>query len=158
MTIVYVLALLVGVLAGLRALAAPAAVSWAARFGVLKVHGTPLAFLGQAATPWLFTLFALFELVTDQLPSTPRRTVPMQFAARVLSGGLCGAAVGLSYGVPLGGLLAGAIGAVFGTLVGYRVRTRLAAAFHRDRPAALIEDATTIGGLVLIVLALASIA
>src|SRR5262249_20109591 len=105
---VYIIALLVGILAGLRTVAAPAAISWAARFGVLEVGGTPLAFLGQTFTPWILTLFAIVELVTDQLPSTPSRRVPMQFVARVLSGGLCGAAIGVSFGSSVGGLLAGA--------------------------------------------------
>jgi uncharacterized membrane protein len=57
-----------------------------------------------------------------------------------------------------GGLLAGALGAVLGTLGGYELRRRLAAAFHKDRPAALIEDTGTIVGLVFVVLAMASLA
>ena len=39
-------AFLIGVVAGLRALTAPAAVSWAAHLGWLKLEGTWLAFLG----------------------------------------------------------------------------------------------------------------
>jgi uncharacterized membrane protein len=155
---VYLLALLVGVLAGLRAAVAPAAVSWAAHLGLLKLHGTFLAFLGYAYTPWILTLFAIAELITDQLPSTPSRKVPVQFAARVFSGGLCGAALGASVDALAGGLVVGALGAVIGTLGGYELRRRLAAAFHKDRPAALIEDAGTIGGLLLVVLAVASLA
>ncbi len=42
----YGIALLIGVVAGLRAMTAPAAVSWAAALGLLKLQGTPLAFLG----------------------------------------------------------------------------------------------------------------
>ena len=41
---IYVLAFLIGVVAGLRAMTAPAAVSWAARLGWLNLQGTPLAF------------------------------------------------------------------------------------------------------------------
>ena len=51
----YVLAFLIGLVAGLRAMTAPAAVSWAARLGWLNLQGTPLAFLGAAVTPWIFT-------------------------------------------------------------------------------------------------------
>ena len=47
----YVLAFLIGVVAGLRAMTAPAAVSWAARLGWLNLAGTPLAFMGAAVTP-----------------------------------------------------------------------------------------------------------
>jgi uncharacterized membrane protein len=155
---IYCLALLVGIFAGGRAMAAPAAVSWAAHFGWLNLHGTWLAFLGRAYAPWVFTLFAISELVTDQLPSTPSRKVPAQFVARILSGALCGAAVGASIGSSAGGLLAGVLGAVLGTLGGYELRRRLAAAFHKDRPAALLEDGAVIVGLLFVVLALASLA
>jgi len=149
-----VLALLIGVVAGLRAMTAPAAVSWAALLGRLALGGTWLAFLGHPWTPWVFTLLALGELVTDQLPSTPSRTVPVQFGARILAGGVSGAAIGASAGALIGGLLAGVAGAVIGTLGGRAARARLAAALGSDRPAALLEDAVAIGGALLIGLAL----
>ena len=144
-----VLALLMGVLAGLRTLTAPAAVSWAARVGWLDLHGSRLAFLGNAVTPWILTALALAELVTDQLPKTPSRKSPVQFGARIVSGGFSGAAIGMGAGNWVIGVVAGAIGAVIGTLGGYEFRRRLAAAFHRDRPAAFLEDAVAIGGSVL---------
>lgn len=52
------------------------------------------------------------------------------------------------------GVLAGIVGAVIGTLGGRAARARMAAAFGRDRPAALIEDAVAILGALLIVWAL----
>jgi uncharacterized membrane protein len=45
------LAFLIGVISGLRAMTAPAAVSWAAFFGLLNLEGTWLAFLGYRFTP-----------------------------------------------------------------------------------------------------------
>ena len=78
------LALLIGIVAGLRAMTAPAAVAWAAHLGWISLDGIWLAFLGYRFTPWIFSLFALVELITDQLPSTPSRRVPPQFAARVI--------------------------------------------------------------------------
>jgi uncharacterized membrane protein len=45
------LALLIGVVAGLRAMTAPAAVSWAASLGLLTLDGSWLAFLGYRLTP-----------------------------------------------------------------------------------------------------------
>jgi uncharacterized membrane protein len=151
---VYVLALLIGVVAGLRAMTAPAAVSWAAHLGWLPLQDTPLAFLGFTATPYIFTVLAIVELITDQLPKTPSRTVPMQFGVRIVLGGLCGAAIGAAHGGLPGGLIAGVVGAVIGTLGGARARGALARAFGRDLPAALIEDAVAIVGAVLIVMAL----
>ncbi len=148
------LALVIGIVSGLRALTAPAAVSWAARLGWLDLSGTGLSFLGSTFAPWILTALALGELVTDQLPTTPSRTVPIQFGTRVLTGGLSGAAIGASGGALATGLAAGVAGAVIGTLGGRAFRARLATAFGSDRPAALIEDALAIGVALLVVLAL----
>jgi uncharacterized membrane protein len=142
----YLLALLIGGVAGLRTLTAPAAVSWASHLGRLHLDATWLAFLGYAWTPWILSLLAAGELVIDQLPSTPSRTVPLGFGARIVAGGVSGAAVGTAGGTMVGGMLAGIAGAVIGTLGGHRFRTRLAAAFRSDRPAAFIEDAIALGG------------
>lgn len=151
---IYLLALLIGIIAGLRAMTAPAAIAWAAHTGVIDLSGSPLAFLGYAWTPWIMTILALAELVTDQLPTTPSRTVPVQFGTRILSGALCGAAIGFAGEALWIGAIIGAIGAVIGTLGGREVRARLAAVFGKDRPAAIIEDIVAIGGAVLILLAI----
>ena len=151
---VYLLALLIGMIAGLRAMAAPALVSWAAHLGWIDLSGTWLAFFGNVWARWILTLMALTELVTDQLPSTPSRTVPLQFGARILMGALSGAAIGAGGGSLAGGLFAGVVGAIVGTLGGHAFRARLAGAFGRDRPAAFIEDAVAIGGALLIGVAL----
>ena len=125
----YVLAFLIGVVAGLRAMTAPAAVSWAARLGWLNLQGTPLAFLGAAVTPWIFTVAALGELVNDKLPKTGSRKAPPQFIARIVMGALCGAAVGAARARrSRPGSSLGALGAVAGTLGGYEFRSRLARA------------------------------
>jgi uncharacterized membrane protein len=151
---VYLLAVLIGVIAGLRTAMAPAAVSWAAWLGWLPLAGTPLAFL---ASPWavgILTLCAAAELVADQLPSTASRKVPVQFGARLLTGALSGAAIGAAAGMLVPGLIAGVVGAVLGTYGGAAARASLARAFGRDMPAALIEDAVAIGGAFLIVYSL----
>jgi uncharacterized membrane protein len=145
---------LIGIVAGLRTFTAPTAISWAAWSGQLALEGSWFAVFGYRWTPWIFTLLAIGEFVGDQLPSTPSRTVPMQFGARLLSGAICGAAVGWPGGAVLGGLLAGVVGAVIGTLGGHAFRRRLAALFKKDPPAALIEDAIAIAGAWLIVQAL----
>jgi uncharacterized membrane protein len=148
------LALLIGIVAGLRAFTAPAAISWAAHLGWLHLDGSWLAFLGYRFTPWIFSALALFELVGDQLPTTPSRKTPPQFVTRLVMGGLSGAAIGASAGALIVGLAAGVVGAVIGTLGGAALRARLAAMFGSDRPAALIEDVIAVGGAALIVLAL----
>jgi uncharacterized membrane protein len=150
----FVLPLAIGLIAGLRAMTAPAAVSWAAKIGWLNLAPTSLAFLGYAFTPWILTVLALAELVTDQLPSTPSRTVPIQFGARIVSGGLSGAAIGAAHGALVTGLVGGALGAIAGTLGGRAFRAKLAAAFGSDPPAAFTEDAVAIVGAILILAAL----
>ena len=150
MAAIYVFALLIGVVAGLRAMTAPAAVSWAARLGVLNLSGSWLAFLGNAWVPWVLLVAALGELVTDQLPTTPSRKVPVQFGARILTGAFSGAAIGVAADNWIVGALCGAVGAVAGTLGGAAARGRLASAFGRDRPAAVIEDLVAVGAAFLI--------
>ena len=141
---VYFLAVIIGVVAGLRTMTGPAAVAWAAHLGWLHLEGTWAAFLGSAWSAWIFSVLACLEYVADQLPSTPSRTVPMQFGARLASGALCGAALGTAGGSWLGGLVAGVLGAVVGTYGGAAMRGRLAKAFGGDRPAGLLEDVVAI--------------
>ena len=147
----YVLAFLIGIVAGMRAMTAPAVVSWAARLGWLNLQGTPLAFLGAAVAPWIFTVAAVGELVNDKLPKTGSRKAPPAFIARIVMGALCGAAVGAPSQALAAGLVAGAVGAVAGTLGGYQFRARLARAAGKDLPIALLEDATAIALAILVV-------
>lgn len=151
---VHLLSLLIGIVAGLRAMIAPAAVSWAAHLGWLRVDGTPLAFLGYAWTPWVFSVLAIGELITDKLPFTPSRTVPAQFGTRILAGAFAGAAFGAMHGWIAVGAILGAIGSIIGTLGGRAARRALATSFGKDRPAALLEDIVAIVAAVFIVRAL----
>jgi uncharacterized membrane protein len=139
------LALLLGVVAGLRSMTPLAAVSWGARLGWLHLENTWLAFLGFAATPYILSLLAIAELINDKLPKTPSRKTPVPFGARIVVGAFCGAALTAHSGVVVG-LVAGGIGAVAGTLAGYEFRKRLVAAIGgKDLPIALLEDAVAIG-------------
>src|ERR1700720_2396389 len=90
---VWLLAFLLGVVAGLRALTAPAVLAWAAHRDLLNLHGTPLSFMASTAAMVIFILLAVAELITDQLPSTPSRTAPPGLIARIVTGGLCGAGI-----------------------------------------------------------------
>jgi uncharacterized membrane protein len=147
----YLLSLSIGIVAGLRAMTAPAAVSWAAYLGWLKLDQSMLAFMGYTWTPWVITALALAELVTDQLPSTKSRTVPVQFGTRIVSGALTGAALGIVAGSLIVGAVLGAAGAVIGTLGGSAARAALARKFGSDRPAALLEDVIAIATALLVV-------
>ena len=134
---VFALAFLIGVIAGLRSMTAPAAVSWAARLGWVHVENTWLAFLGFQFSPYIITVLAVGELIADKLPKTPSRKAAGPFGFRIVSGALCGAALGAG---SLGGAIAGALGAVAGTLGGYEFRMRLVKATGgRDLPIALLK-------------------
>jgi uncharacterized membrane protein len=149
--LVLLLALLIGVVAGLRALTAPAVVAWAAVLQWINLSGTWASWVGNWITVAILTVLAVGELVTDQLPKTPSRTTPVQFGARLVTGGFAGAVIGTAWGYTWGGLGAGVIGAVLGTLGGYEARKRLVAANGgRDLPIALLEDAVAVGGGILI--------
>ena len=150
----YVLALSIGVIAGLRAMTAPLAIALAAHFDWLNLDGTFLAFLGSQCAVIILLIAAIGELIADQLPSTPSRKVPVQFGTRLLMGAVTGGAIAAAAAPLWIGAIIGIIGAIIGTLGGSAVRGKLAASFGKDRPAALIEDVVAIGGAALIVLAL----
>ncbi|QTK82946.1 DUF4126 family protein [Agrobacterium tumefaciens] len=101
------LAMLIGLVAGLRTMTAPAAVSWAAYLGWFDISASLLSFMDSLWAVAIFTVFAIVELIADQLPGTPSRKVPVQFGARVVMGALSGATIGATTGMVVPGLLAG---------------------------------------------------
>jgi uncharacterized membrane protein len=119
-------ALGIGVAAGLRSMTAPAVVSRAASDGRLDVRDTPLAFIGSGKAAALTAALALGEYGADLLPAAPNRTDPGPLAARIVSGGLSGAALcaARKESAALGAVLGG-IGAVVGTFGGYHARKYL---------------------------------
>lgn len=147
-----ILVFLLGCISGLRSLTAPAVVCWAAHFGWLHLAGTKLAFMDHPVTLFIFTLLAVIELVVDKLPKTPARTAPLGLTARLILGGLSGAAVAAGSGIsPYMGGAAGSIGALAGAFAGYNLRRTLVSRRHLpDFPVALTEDVIAIVGGVLI--------
>jgi uncharacterized membrane protein len=135
------LALLIGVVAGLRAFTAPAVLAWAAFLNWINLSGTWASWMGHWITVAILTVVAVAELVSDKMPTLPSRKSAPQFLVRLASGAFSGAVLGTAWGYRWGSLGAGLIGAVIGTILGYEIRTRLVAANGgRDRPVALGED------------------
>jgi uncharacterized membrane protein len=143
---VLLLALLIGVVAGLRSLTAPAVVAWAAVLHWINLDGTWASWVGHPVTVAIITILAMAELVADKLPRTPSRTAPPGFGARIVLGAFAGAVIGTAWGYTWTALGAGAVGAVLGTLGGYQARTRLVALHGHDVPIALLEDAVAVLG------------
>lgn len=153
--LVILLALLIGIVAGLRALTPPAVVAWGAFLGWLPVEGTWAQWVAHPVTVTVLTILLLVELVTDQLPSTPPRTVTPQFAARLLTGAFAGAVIGAGFHHTFSSIGAGIVGAVLGTLGGYRARASLVERNGgHDLPVALTEDTIAVlGGFAVVALA-----
>jgi len=145
--LVLVLALLIGVVAGLRAMTAPAVVAWGAMLGWIDVGDKWSEWMAHPITVTVLTILLIGELITDQLPKTPSRKVPPQFIARLITGGFAGAVIGSAFFHTFTATGAGVVGAVLGTLAGAELRSRLAASNNgNDRPGAFIEDVIAVGG------------
>ncbi|MGH7284777.1 MAG: DUF4126 family protein [Polyangiaceae bacterium] len=147
----FIFAFLLGFVSGLRSMTPIAAVSIGAFVGHIKVEKSFVAFLAESPAPYVLSVLALAELVFDKLRFTPSRKATGPFLGRILTGALCGAAIGASEDLLVVTALVGALGAVFGTLGGSSARESVAASFKKDWPAALIEDAFAICGAALLV-------
>jgi uncharacterized membrane protein len=151
--LVLLLALGIGIAAGLRCMTAPAVVAWAAHIGWLNLHGSPFAFMGTTLAVGIFSALALFEFVADQLPSTPPRTAALGLSARIVTGALTGACLAIAGGATVWlGALAGAIGGIAGAFAGYHARVGLVRSLRvPDFTIAIPEDLIAIGlGLLLV--------
>ena len=144
---IYLLALCLGFVSGLRTFTAPAVVCWAAYLGRLNLQGSPLAWMGSAAAMAIFSLLALAEYVGDLLPKMPNRTAPGPLIFRIISGGLCGACLCISAGqswLPCALLVSA--GAVIGAFAGYNARKKLVEKLKvKDAMIAIPEDLVAIG-------------
>ena len=146
MNYVFVLALGIGIVAGLCSLTAPAVVAWGAHLGWLNLHGWPLAFMGSTTAVAVFSLLAIGELIADKLPMIPKRYCPRAVSRarrhwRPLWRMFC-AAVGKSL---LAGALLGGLGGIVGAFLGYGIRRRLPDLHIKDLVVAICEDAIAIG-------------
>lgn len=143
--LVLLLALLIGVVAGLRAFTAPAVMAWAAFLDWINLTGTWASWVGHWGTVTVLTIIAVAELISDQMEQTPSRKTAVQFLARLATGAFAGAVLGTAWGYQWSSLGAGIIGAVIGTIGGYEARTRLVRATGgRDLPIGVLEDVVAV--------------
>jgi uncharacterized membrane protein len=145
---VLLLCFLIGCVAGLRSMMAPAIVCAAAYLQWVHLEGTPLSFMTSRVTLSVFTFLAISELIVDKLPQTPARTSAMGLIARAVMGGLSGAALAVSGGKSLmAGALLGAAGGVGGAFAGYEIRRGLVTQMKLpDFVVAVVEDLLAISG------------
>jgi uncharacterized membrane protein len=139
----YAGAALIGTLAGMRSMAAPAVIGQLSRNGGLdEVTGALTVFKGSGFSV-ASAIFAGGELIADKLPMVPNRTAAGPLLGRALTGGLSGAVVCSSRrrSVLAGALIgaAFAIGAAYGA---YELRKLAGKKLHLpDVAVALGEDA-----------------
>jgi len=117
-------ALVLGIVAGMRSMMAPAIVALTlSRRPELAPLASPARWLALRGVAILLGVAALGELVADKLPRTPNRTALGPFIVRVASGAITGAAiVELGQLNPWAGAACGAAGAVAGTFGAFHVR------------------------------------
>jgi uncharacterized membrane protein len=152
---IVLLAVLIGIVAGLRALTPPAVVAWGACLGWLDVSDKWSHWVGSWITVAVLTVLLVVELVTDQLPKTPSRKTTPQFVTRLITGAFAGAVIGSAFHHTFIAIGGGIIGAVLGTLGGYAARKGLVERNGgHDLPIALTEDAVAVlGGFAVVALA-----
>jgi uncharacterized membrane protein len=134
-----------GVVAGLRSMAAPAVLSWAANHGAIGRLPRPLRLLRNRRAEEVTAVMALGEIIADKVPNAPNRTTAPAVAARMASGALVGGTLCASKRKPLAfGVIAGALGALAGTYAGFHLRRRLSQQLP-DTVVAVAEDAIALG-------------
>lgn len=147
------LAVALGMCAGLRSLVAPTALAWAAQFAFPGLEATVFWFFASPIAAYVLAALACAELVGDKLPFTPSRLTAVPLGTRVVMGLVCGSALfaATHQSMVVGGV-AGATGAVAGAYLGYHVRRLLVTkAKIPDFLVALVEDAAAIGGAIYVV-------
>jgi uncharacterized membrane protein len=131
-----------GVAAGMRSLAAPAALSRRLAHDPVVPANRVELLLAHPAAPGLLGLASALEHVADKLPFIPPRTDPGPLAGRIAAGALCGFVLARRAGEPVvAGAVVGALAAAAATFAAYELRHALTAdAGFPDLPIALLED------------------
>jgi uncharacterized membrane protein len=138
---VYAGVALLGTLAGMRSMAAPAVIGQLSRQGAVTVFkGNKFAITTG--------IFAAGEFIADKLPITPNRTAAGPLLGRALTGGLSGAVIcSARKRSVLAGFIIGASAAVGAAYGAYELRKAAGKRLHvPDFVVALAEDAV-VGGL-----------
>ena len=140
---------LIGLVGGMRSMTPLAAVSDAARRGVLPADNGAPAFLGGPVVAAGTMALAAGELLGDKLPSAPDRIIALGMAARIVTGAVAGAALAPRDDRAVAATL-GAVGAVASAYVTFAARMK-AMRRHGQMATGLVEDAVVIAAALWIV-------
>jgi len=145
---IYVKAVCMGVVAGMRSMSAPAFVSnYLARKESKELAASPFGLMGSRRVAQALTIAAVGEMVADKLPVIPDRIAPGPLAARILSGALCGASLCAAEGKRARlGALCGGLSALASAYAFYHLRRKIGETETLpDTALGLSEDALVIG-------------
>lgn len=148
----YAGAALIGTVAGMRSMTAPAIVSRLAGAAGIDVDKTGVDFLHNPIIPRVMSILAAGEVIADKLPFIPSRVTAFPLVTRAVSGAVSGAALCSSKKrSPVLGAIFGAVGAVAGSYAAYALRKRIVKSLKvPDAVVAIAEDALAIGAGTLI--------
>ncbi len=135
--------LLIGAIAGARAITPIAAISEAARRNRLPTGAAPPAFFGDPLFAGGVKALAAGELAGDKLASAPDRISGRGMVARIVSGALSGAALAPRDRRGLAAAF-GAAGALAAAHLTFALRVRAMRRFGQ-KPTGLVEDALVLG-------------
>jgi len=145
--------LALGVIAGMRAVSAPAIASHLlSRNKSIHLLHSGINFMQSDSWAAGLKVMAVAELIADKMPFTPARTKPLGIAGRALSGSLCGAAISKANGSSvIAGMAIGTGAAIVSTFACYFLRREIGKRAHIDDPIlGAIEDSVVLaGGLIL---------
>ncbi|HEV2642955.1 MAG TPA: DUF4126 family protein [Candidatus Elarobacter sp.] len=139
----YLAALCMGAAGGMRSMLAPATTAltlW--RRPEIAPADAPGRWLAMPAVAVVMACLAVGELVADKLPAIPDRIAPGPLVARLVSGGVCGAAIAqVGHASAVRGALAGALGALLSAFGAFHARRALGRATGiRDPYIGALED------------------
>lgn len=139
-------AAIIGLVAGMRSMMAPALVSRFLDGRRKKEDAFPMRLLGHPWAPTITAMMAAGELIGDKLPMTPPRIEAPSLFGRAASGALCGAAIGIRHKTSVGATtLVGGAAAVASTYAMYHLRRAMGERLNiPDVAVAVGEDALAI--------------
>lgn len=135
-----------GLIAGMRSMAAPALLSRHLAGRSARGRGAAMRLLASRRTASVLTVLAAGEMVADKTPAIPDRTDPPALLGRIVMGALSGAAVATWRGGPaFGAALVGGVAAAASTHLAYQVRKAAGQATDVPDPLfGLAEDALVV--------------
>ncbi len=144
---VYAGAAILGAMAGMRSMSAPAVISQFSEAGLIPEQGSTEGFLNHPAVSKVLKVLSAGEKMADKVPAMPARTDAAPLVARGLSGGVSGAAIFSRSKRPWwAGALIGAAAAIAASFAAYRLRKYVHEEFGiPDTVVGLVEDAVVAG-------------